>query len=80
MPPMQIKYLMILACSFEMAAILVLFFDLLPCPKRQTDSILNILMYFFFTYTCKGNNQGGRAQEKQGIWMLAFPDGENTGN
>ena len=31
-----IKYLVILTHSFETAAILVLFFDLVPCPYRQS--------------------------------------------
>ena len=35
-PHMHIKYLVILTCSFYMAAILVLFFNLLSCPYRQS--------------------------------------------
>ena len=35
-PNMNIKYLMILTCSFKMAAILVFFFDLLSCPCGQS--------------------------------------------
>ena len=33
---MHIKYLVILTCTFEIAAILVLFFDLLYCLYRQS--------------------------------------------
>ena len=35
-PYKHIRYLVILICSFQMAAILVFFFDLLPCPCRQS--------------------------------------------
>ena len=57
-PYVTIKYdLVIQTCSFEMAAILVLFFDLLSYPHRQSYRlILHILTYLFFTYIHKRNN------------------------
>ena len=44
-PYMHIRYLVILICSFLMAAILVLFFDLLSCPYRQP-------LRLHIAYTC----------------------------
>ena len=43
-PYMHIKYLMILTCSFSMAAILVFFFDLLSCPHRQSETSYHIYL------------------------------------
>ena len=47
------KYLVILTFSFQMAAILLLLFDLLSAYR---DFILHLLMYLFFTYIHKSNN------------------------
>ena len=55
-PYMHIKCLVILACSFKMAAILVVFFNLLSCPYSHRDFILHTLMYLFFTFIHKMNN------------------------
>ena len=38
-PCMHIKYLVILTCSFQMAAILVLFFDLHSCLHRESQKL-----------------------------------------
>ena len=50
---MYIRYLVILTCSFLMAAILVLLFDLLSSHR---DFILHLLMYILFTFIHKRNN------------------------
>ena len=55
-PFMHTKYLLILTCSFKIAAILLFFFDLLFCPYRHRDFILHILMYLFLTFIHKRNN------------------------
>ena len=53
----HIKYLAILTCSFQMAAILVLFFDLLCCPYRQSQKLhIAYCIYFLFTFIHKRND------------------------
>ena len=44
-PIMHIKYLGILTCSFQMAAILVFFFNLLSCLHRQSQTL-----YIYYEY------------------------------
>ena len=54
---MHIKYLVILTCSFQIAAIL--YFALICCPAHidsHRDSILYVLMYLFLTYMDKRHN------------------------
>ena len=54
---MHIKCLLIPTCSFQVAAILVLFFDLLSCPKRQPQRLHFSYTYVsFFTYIHQRNN------------------------
>ena len=43
---MHIKYLVVLTCIFQMAAILVFFFDLLSCPYRQSETSYHIYLCF----------------------------------
>ena len=49
-PYMHIKYLMILTCSFLMAAILVFFFDLISCPHRQSQRLHITYTYVSLIY------------------------------
>ena len=44
-PYTHIKYLVILTCSFQMAAILVFFFDLLSCLHSHRNFIFIMNMY-----------------------------------
>ena len=56
-PCMHIKYLVILTCDFSMAAILVLFFDMLSCLHRQSWRLhIAYTHYLFFTFIHKRNN------------------------
>ena len=39
-----------------------------------------VLRFWLLRYNCGGNFRVATAQGKQGIWLLTFPDRENTGN
>ena len=54
-PCMHIKYLMILTCSFSMAAILAFFFDLLSAQKAVIETSYHMFLSISFTYIHKRN-------------------------